>query len=578
MRALPGVARGWLAALRRRVALARMRALPGAARGWLAALRWRVALARVRPLIRFIGRRVRAAGARTRLLPGVIRAGFVESWRRREARRRVTGTTIVARRDDDLSSIIGRIDTAADVELVLIVPREARQLRAPGVWPRLHAHVRRRGIELDVVAARRDVRYHAQASGLHVAGSLRALRRRSRRVRVGAREFDLPALRPLRVLRWLAPPALVATATVAACYVVPSAEIVIVPPAEPFDRTVTVRVDPVAETADLDLGVLPGLTVRRTVITVLATETTGSAEIGDEHATLELLLTNDGDAPVRVAAATRVVNESGVAFATAEAVAVPAGESLAVVATAERAGVAGNLEASARWSVSGVPDTLQIENPRPASGGTDVTVPAVAADDADRLRALAAEVLARVGAGELERAVEYGIVFPETVTVAILSRDPLAHAGEPAETLLMDVSAIVSVLVATHEQTLAYGEALLVAELPEGVALLPGATTAELGEEPRLQDGDLLVELSVRGHVAELFDPSTVREDVVGVRPAAAAAALQRRLGLAVEPQITIEPEWLPWRWLPRRGDRISIRFAGPPAVGDSSVLETSSP
>jgi len=110
------------------------------------------------------------------------------------------------------------------------------------------------------------------------------------------------------------------------------------------------------------------------------------------------------------------------------------------------------------------------------------------------------------------------------------------------------------------------------------IRALPGATTAELGEEPRLKNGELVVELSISGIVAEIFDPSTVREDVVGARPAAAEATLQLRLDLAVEPQITIEPPWLPWRWLTRGGDHISIRFAGPSAADDSSVMETSSP
>ncbi len=539
--------------------------------------RVRAAGARTGPLLGLVGRRVRAAGARTGLLPGAVRAGFVESWRRRQARRRATGAAIVARRDDDLASIIGRIDTATEIELVLIVPRAARRLRTPGVWPRLSAHVRRRGIALAVVAARRDVRYQARASGFHAVRSLRGLRPLLR-VRVGAREFDLPAVRPGRVLRWLVPPALLVAASVSACYVVPSAEVVIVPPAESFTRSVTVRIDPVAETPDIDLGLVPGLTVRRTVITVLATETTGNTEVGDERATLELLISNDGDAPVRVAADTLIANETGVSFSTADAITVPTGESLTVMAAAERAGTVGNVEAEQVWAMSGVPETLRVDNPRPAAGGTDVSVPAVAVEDGDRLRAIATEVLARVGAGELERTVEAGTMFPETVTVAVFSREPLTQVGEPADMLLMEVTAVVSALVAPDEQVQAYGEALLIFELPDGVALLPGATTAELVRQPRLDNAELLVELTVTGLVAELFDPSTVREDLTGARPAAAAAALQQRLGLAVEPQITIEPRWLPWRWLPRRGDRISIRFAGPSAVGDSPVEETRAP
>ena len=449
----------------------------------------------------------------------------------RGSRRQLPAGTIVATRDDDLASIIGRIDTAADVDLVLVVPRGARQLREAGVWARIAAHVRRRGIALGVVASRREVRQHAEASGLRAAGTLRALRRpRVRRVRLGAREFELPRLRPFRLLRWLAPPALGAAVVGATCYAVPSAEIVIVPPSQPLTRPATVRVDPLAEEPAVEEGILPGVTVRRTITTVLATETTGTADLGDERAAIVLLITNDGEAPAGVAEGTRIVSDSGIAFTTAEPLAVPAGESLTVSATAERAGTIANVEADELWTFNGAPETLAVANPRAASGGTDVTVAAVAAEDVDRLVALAPAVLARVGGRELERTVESGTAFAESVTVAILSQQALGDVGEPAETLLMEVTAIVSGIVVPDEQRRAFGEALLLSELPDGVALLPGTTEVELGALRTFGAGELRLELRATGLTALLFDTSDLRDDLTGARPgrrrrAAAGAA-----------------------------------------------------
>ena len=480
--------------------------------------------------------------------------------------------TIVADRDDDLATVMGRIDFADDAELVLIVPRAARALRDPGVWPRMAAHARRRGISLGVVAARRDVRSHAQDSGLEAAGSLRALRRpRFRRVRVGAREFDLPRLRPFRALRWLALPALAGALFVTACYVVPSAEIVIVPPAEPFTRSTLVRIDPVADEPDLELRVILGITVRRTVTTVMATEATGTTEIGDTRASVQLLIANNGAAAAALRADTRVVSDGGIAFTTDEAVTVPAGESLAVVATAERAGTIANLDAQETWSLSGGAETLRVTNPQAADGGTDLSVPAIAAEDADRLRSMALDVLSRAGGRELERTVETGAAFPETVTVAILGEESFGHIGEAAATLMMEFTAIVSGLVLPDEHARAFGEALLVAALDEGVALLPGTTTVELAPAHTFQGGALSLRLVATGLVAELFDPSDVRDDLTGARPAEAARVLQDRLGLDIEPRVTLHPDWLPWLWLPRRGSRISITLAGPP---ESEQLE----
>ena len=500
-----------------------------------------------------------------------VRRAFAErSQRRREARRRLMARTIVADQDDNLATVMGRIDFAEDPELVLIVPRRARALRDPGVWPRLAAHARRRGISLGVVAARRDVRNHAQNSGLEAAGSLRALRRpRFRRVQVGAREFDLPRLRPFRALRWLALPALAGALFVTACYVVPSAEIVIVPPAEPFTRSTLVRIDPVADEADLERRVIPGITVRRTVTTVMATESTGTTEIGDAHASVQLLITNDGAAVAGLPAGTRVINESGIAFTTNEAVTVPAGDSIAVTATAERAGTIANLDAAETWSLSGGPGTLRVTNPRAADGGTDVAVPAIAAEDADRLRSMALDVLSRAGGRELERTVEAGAAFRETVTVAILGEEAFARIGEPAATLVMEFTAIVSGLVLLDDEARAFGEALLVVALDDGVALLPGTTTVELAPEHTFEGGALSLRLVATGLVAELFDPADMRDELTGARPADAARVVQRRLGLAIAPQVTVYPDWLPWLWLPRRGSRISITLAGPPESED---------
>ncbi len=487
--------------------------------------------------------------------------------------------TIVADRDDDLATVMGRIDFADHPELVLIVPRAARALRDPGVWPRLAAHARRRGISLGVVAARRDVRNHAQNSGLEAAGSLRALRRpRFRRVRVGAREFDLPRLRPFRALRWLALPALAGALFVTACYVVPSAEIVIVPAAEPFTRSTLVRIDPVADEADLERRVIPGITVRRTVTTVMATEATGTTEIGDAHASVELLITNNGADAAGLPAGTRVVTENGIAFTTNEAVTVPAGESIAVAAIAERAGTIANLDAGETWSLTGGPETLRVANPRAADGGTDLAVPAIAAEDADRLRSMALDVLSRAGARELERTVEAGTAFPETVTIAILGEESFARVGEPATMLMMEFTAIVSGLVLSDEQARMFGEALLVAALDDGVALLPGTTTVELAPEHTFEGGALSLRLVATGLVAELFDPSDVRDDLIGARPAEAARVLQDRLGLAIAPQVTVHPDWLPWLWLPRRGSRISITLAGPPASEELEAAGSRAP
>lgn len=479
---------------------------------------------------------------------------------------------IVAAADDDAASIIGRIDTAAEVDLVLMVPRSARRLRDAAAWPHVAAHVRRRGIELGVVAARREVRALAADNGLRAAGSVRALRRqRSRTIRIGAREFPLPRLRALGALRWLAPPVAVALAIGGVCYTLPTAQIVIVPPAEPFSGSSTARVDAVAEEADAAEGVLPGVTVRLTFSIVLATGTTGSVELGDEAATVTLRLRNDGEAPVRVAEDALAATEDGLAFFVVEETDVAPGETVTVDALAERLGEISNVDADQLWVLSGAPETLAVTNPRTASGGTNRSVAAVALEDVERLRALAPDVLQRVGGRRLAADIESGTVFAETAIITILGEEPFANLDQPEETFLMEFTAVVSAISVPHEQAEAFGEELLRASLPDGMALLPGTTAVEFDDERTYRAGVVQVSLTATGLAFELYEAAAVQEGLKGARPAEAARLLQERLGLEELPRVTIEPEWLPWIWLPRRGNQIAITFDGPLADPEDS-------
>ena len=491
-----------------------------------------------------------------------------------DGRQGLPGGAIIADRNDDLASIIGRIDTADDIEIVLFVPRAARALRGRGAWPRLAAHVRRRGVTLGVVAARRDVRHLARASGLQAAGSLRALQRqRRRRVQLGAREFDLPAFPVAGLLRWGVMGTVVAGAVAGACYAVPSANIKVAPQGEPFALTAMVSIDPIVDEHQVEGGVLPGITLRRNISTVLATATTGTTSVGDERATVQLVFTNAGQPSVIVPKGTTVVDEEDNAFVTEQSQSIPAGQSLPVAARAERAGTVGNVPAARQWVLSGFPGTLSVANPQPASGGTDVEVPAVAAEDVKRLEDLAPGVLEQISGRELERSVDVGTAFPETVTVAILGQQPFQQVDEPAEMLLMEVTAVVSGLVLEEQRGRAFAEALLAARLPEGRVLLPGTATFELGEQRAFRGGELKLELTASGLVAEEPDHAELVGDAVtGARPGEAAAWLQERLQLERPPEIDISPGWIPWWWLPRRASRISITIVGPPQLEEPAA------
>ena len=187
-------------------------------------------------------------------------------------------------------------------------------------------------------------------------------------------------------------------------------------------------------------------------------------------------------------------------------------------------------------------------------------MPSTTAEDAVRVGEIAEDVLRRAGTRALLRIVEDGTVFPETVSVAILSQEPLVQPGEPAEAFLMEYTAIVSGLVLTDDAARRAGEQILVSILPEGMALLPG-TTEVVAEQAAYDGSRLVATLHATGLVTPLFDPALLRGILTGIAPSEAATRLRDQLGLEVEPLIRVHPGWLPAVRMPQREDRISVVF-----------------
>ena len=468
--------------------------------------------------------------------------------------------TVVARREDDANSVVGRIETASEVEVLLVVPRRARGLHDAMAWPRIAAYARQRGLTVHVLASRRDVRDHALNAGLSTARTPRGLRPApTLRVPLGPRELALrlPSLTPLlRLIAFAAIPILVFGA---AAYYVPSADIFIAPPGEPLSRPARVHLNPVEET-DIAEGVVAASSASETIVVVVSTISTGTTTVGDVRATTELEFTNTGSADIRLLVGTPVADDSGFTFTTDEPVTVPAGETAYIGATAIRPGTTGNLGPGELRFLIGFPPTLSAANPVAARGGEDIEVPSTTAEDAVRVGEIAEDVLRRAGTRALLRIVEDGTVFPETVSVAILSQEPLVQPGEPAEAFLMEYTAIVSGLVLTDDAARRAGEQILVSVLPEGMALLPG-TTEVVAEQAAYDGSRLVATLNATGLVTPLFDPAQLRGILTGIAPSEAATRLRDQLELEVEPLIRVHPGWLPAVRMPQREDRISVVF-----------------
>jgi len=478
-----------------------------------------------------------------------------------------TRATVVARADDGILDVVDRIEAAGTPEVVLVVPREARALRDPASWPHIAAVAKRNVLALGVVAPRGDVRSYARQNGLPAATSVgRVVRSPHHRITLGDREFYVPRIAWGGLIRGAVLVAGLWVVGLVACNTIPSAEVVIVPASEEVSSSMRVRLNPIADEPDLELGIQPATSFQHTFTHTIAIITSGEVEVPDERATVVLQFSNSTASDLVVSAGTQVDDENGISFTTDADVIVSAGAIATTGATAVQAGTQANVPFGTLILSDDLPEGVTATNSSAAGGGTDELVPAVDVTDVVRVALISDEVLRRIGERELFEVVTEGTVFPQTISVSIFSQEPLANPGDPAETFLVDFTAVVSALVVTEEQAGRTAEAVLLRDLIEGQALLPNSASATLADA-RVEGGTVTVLLTATGLVADLIDTQLVRDAISGDSPAAASDEIQSMLALESPPQIDLRPDFIPWRWLPRNSDRITITFAGPASL-----------
>lgn len=549
--------------------MARLRDLAGRARNWLARM---LKIARD-------GRAADDDG-------GSDRAGPRSGGPRRAPSRGIDpdADVVVATREDDVSSVVGRINTAETMEVVLYVQRDARALRRATAWPHIAAHVRRRGIELGVVSPRRDVRSFAKENGLRTGRNVRDLRPSEYRIRIGGRDFVVPPVPWGRLIRAAMIVVFLGVVFIASCYQVPSAEIRLTPQSEEFTASGEARANAIIEASDLDTQTITADSVRRQIFTAVTTTTTGEVEIGDEYATLRLEFTNNSTSVMLIPVGTRVSDADGIAFLTDENLDVPAESTASVSATAEFPGEPGNVPVDTVTEAEGIAGAITVTNPVSGSGGTNKLTAGVSQADVDRVREIAADILDRVARATLLGAVEaegLGTLLPESVTAAVFSEQPVQLLDEASDVLVVEYTLIAAGLVVTPEQASDYGERLIRRQLPDGLALIPGSVVATI--TPPAERGARM-RIDASGRVASLAGVLQVANRLTGKSPDAARALLEEELDLEEPPQIEIHPNFIPWLWLPRRASNIEIIIAGPAAEeasaggGDATATPTDTP
>ncbi|MEX2081007.1 MAG: baseplate J/gp47 family protein [Dehalococcoidia bacterium] len=467
-------------------------------------------------------------------------------------------------RNDDVASVCGRVDTAPTYWVILHAPRGNRTLST----------------ELGM----RRLRRHAEDSGRAVAFATRSPSLASR-----ARQVGIPAARTPEAVRWdaggrtifslgrgraLVIPAIgrylqaiVLIAVVASFLfllvaMAPSARVIAYPETTTLSTTVTLTASPETDAVDFENLVVPATTVSASRVFTIVQPTTGSVDLPQTAATVDLAVTNPGDSPATVpAGAVALGGPELLAFALLEAVTVAPGETVTVPAQAAEPGPLYNLEAGqiGGWLSEDL-RSLTVTNPAPASGGDARTARAVAGADVVAIRdqeqvirtALATRIV-------LVEELPHDAIFLDTVDIEAEEVEPPASIGTQTDLVIVRYRVILTGQAIERSTLEEVATAVLVEDAGPGV-FMPGSFQAlQVGEGTiDAESGDLQATFEISGEFAPDLTAEQVRSAVKGRSADSAKSTLQERYGME-DTDVQLTPGFAPW--LPRFDFRIDIDF-----------------
>ena len=338
----------------------------------------------------------------------------------------------------------------------------------------------------------------------------------------------------------------------------------------------TLIYDVTADGSPLDPGAEFAIEAERQTVDVLfdaSIPTTGTRAEPDQTATGEIRLANPMAEEITVERGTIVSTESGVDFATVDAVAVPGvnpsdgqAGTAAVSIRALEPGTGGNVtngEIGGRLE-SGI---YYSNRDRPTDGGTDRTIPIVAAADLETLRAKAATEIPTLAETAFAEEFDGMVPIPGSLVTGRGSDEFSAEEGAETERLslrmLRPIAAFIYDPAAVREEAAAELRLRLDAEMPTGYRL--DDDTIELAEATVLDDQERGTRFEIQATAASVAEFTSderrdLAQDLAGKDPADAETVLDG-LPQIDRFEIAYHPSWFPNR-MPSNPDRITWEFA----------------
>ncbi len=477
---------------------------------------------------------------------------------RRGTPRQVDFASVQVDREDDLSTVFGKLHTATSARVALVAHGGNRELEQSKLsLRRLKRYGEQTGKDVVLVSRRWNLRAKARREGVRTAYMTRGIRW-GRRRRVGV---SIPGLGS--VTRLVVGLGVIFAVLLGAYLIVPSATIKIRPTITPISKPVQATVSLDVEEPDFETGELPAERLKVSVPFKIAVPVTGEGEVPTGTASGVVVFTNPKDEIVTIPEGTRVKTADAVVFLTDEEIDVPAGGEQDVEVTALIEGPSGAVPADSLTILEGdLLGAVTVTNPQPTDPEGTTTQPIVSEDDLANLRTVAVEQVSDTAMEQLRTENPGALVFGDTLVVQIVKEEFSAALGEQANWVTIDADLSVTAIAASAQDLRDMAKFWLAEDLNEDEVLLDRTLTAELAPDAAVdydeEAGIVGAEILLQGGIIPYFDPAELKDDIAGTNVDDARLYLEDSFPSLTEPTVDRGPGWLPGG-LPRFDWRIQL-------------------
>jgi Baseplate J-like protein len=457
--------------------------------------------------------------------------------------------------DDDLGAIRSKLDSSSAEEVYLVIPRKSAVLRSPLDFRILARIANELPSETIIVTGDGNRRRLAQQEGFRTKRSLRTLKHLMLGPGQQPPPFILPDWAP-GLASSIVIVALLLAGAVLVLVAVPIMRVTLAPRTiDVNSKELQITVDPAAQAADSDKGILPGEVLSQRIEVQDTLPVAGVHTVGRDRARGEVVMVSQRPAVLTLPKGTRVMVEGGPKFTLDQDIGLRPNIPVRAGITAVEPGSESNVSAGAISGFDELDATdLRVTNQRPTSGGTDRQAKVVTEDEIGALREQLLMQARRDALAQLKiLAGQERSVVEQSLSVTQESEkfdEPGTETDLLAGRLAVQASATVFHNLRFNELV---GQ-MLARRAGEGLGLR-GAPELDPPAVVDVQGQKVTLATRASGRVVRDLDRTAVEKDLRGMSLQEARAYVDHLTGLA-QSQVEMEPSWWPsWAQHPLRVD-----------------------